>query len=539
MKKFKKFDSASSVRDVVERNTGGNLDLDHMPYIKNVKEAVKLVERQIADGQPSVWIAGDYDSDGINATAIMYWTLKKLGASPHTRLPKRFSEGYGLSEKIVEEIPAGSLIITVDNGIAAIKAVAAAKAKACTVIVTDHHLPPKDENGEMILPDADIIVDPHIESESEYSDLCGAAIALVFARTALPHMQSKALDVLASIATVTDVMPLTGYNHTLVREGLKVINTGRNLPGLNCLLEASGLLSSEYMPGHITEDDYGFSIGPMFNAPGRLKDNGASEVLSLLKSQRSTAAAANAGSIVALNAERKKKAKEAVARADEICPDSRPAVVYDGSFGEGIIGLVAGSISEKRYCPAIAFTDDHGDPTLLKGSGRSIPGISLKDVLDSIQHLIVRYGGHAGAAGLTIKKADLDAFAGAFAEACGEIPPAPEDICYDLDLGEFSPEKARRFIAEQAVYAPYGEGNPKIRVRMQYHADSDAKAIGDGSHFMIRDRDLTLMGFGMTEAYENAGKPKALDMIGYISSSWWKGKENTKFEIVHFVPLEN
>lgn len=536
-KNFKKRDSSLSVRDVVMRNTGGDLGMDHLPYIKNVKEAVKMVERQISDGQQNIWIAGDYDSDGINATAIMYWTLKKLGANPHTRLPKRFTEGYGLSAKIVDEIPPGSLIITVDNGIAAKEAVDAAKAKACTVIITDHHLPPRNADGEMILPDADLIIDPHIEDESEYSDLCGAAIALVFARTALPHMESKALDVLASIATVTDVMPLTGYNHTLVRSGLQAINTGRNLPGLNCLLEASGLISPEYLPGHLTEDDYGYSIGPMLNAPGRLRDDGASEVLELLKSQRTNAAAANAGNIVALNAERKKKAKAAAEKADEICPDSCPAVVYDGSFGEGIIGLVAGSIAEKRYCPAIAFTDDR-DPNLLKGSGRSIPEINLKDVLDSIQHYIVGYGGHAGAAGLTIRKADLAAFTEAFTKACGKIPQAPEDIFYDLDLGIFSPEKVRAFIAEQAAYAPYGEGNPKIRVRMRYHAVSDAKAIGDGSHFMIRDRDLTIMGFGMTESYEKAGKPKDLDMIGYVSSSWWKGRESTKFEIVHFASPE-
>ena len=281
----KRRENINTVSDVVSANVGMPVETFckevRDPFIFGLKEAVDLTNRYLEKHPKGpVTIVGDYDSDGINATAIMFWAFMRKGVAPKLRLPHRFSEGYGLSAKIIDEIDSG-LLITVDNGIAAASAVKKAKDKGLTVIVTDHHLPPVDSNGNLILPEADVIVDPHVYPEkSEFEDYCGAALAYRFARALLPDMKLKDLLVLASIATVTDVMPLIGANRTLVRDGLQLINKRHVVPGLNVLLQKLEL------DDHIDEGDYGFKIGPTFNASGRLYDNGAEKVLGVLCMKR-------------------------------------------------------------------------------------------------------------------------------------------------------------------------------------------------------------------------------------------------------------
>ena len=245
---------------MVERNTGVNPDtllhVNRFPYIKNLKEAVALLKEHKND---IIHIVADYDVDGICSACIMIYGLYMAGMRFTYRLPHRFSEGYGLSEKIINEIDSG-VVITVDNGIAAHSAIRKAKEKGLTVIVTDHHQAVM-ENQHAILPDADIIVDPSVESESEFHDFCGAGIAYQFVQELLGK-EIIELMVLAAIATVADVMPLVGVNHQLVKDGIDALNKGYGIPGILSLLQAKN-------KSVVTEEDFGFYLGPILNAPGK------------------------------------------------------------------------------------------------------------------------------------------------------------------------------------------------------------------------------------------------------------------------------
>ena len=532
-KNFHKKEGIRTVYDAVRANakeTPEQLKADEKIIqkdvkIKNLDKAVALAEKYLNEnpGAP-VYVVGDYDSDGINATTIMYWAFSKAGVRVITRIPRRFSEGYGLSTKIISEIPPESLVITVDNGIAAADAINLAKERMMTVIVTDHHLPPKDADGNIILPEADVVVDAHLGG-SDFEDYCGAAVAFRFMQEMLPNMNHKALLVHAAVATITDVVPLVGPNRELVCEGLKLMNEGVMTPGMNALVNALGI-----EPGTITEETIGFTIGPSLNAGGRLEDRGAEHALELFKcTGNSPAKEELAALLVSLNGERKKLAKEAEKRAMSAVGDERPIVYTDETIGEGIVGLVAGKLCETFKTPVIVFT--RSGEGKLKGSGRSVPGVDLKKVLDQIQNHILGYGGHAGAAGLTISADEEPAFRKAFKDACGELPDFSDaETSYDIDLSD----DLEGTMEEIKKYAPYGEGNPKIRFRYCHRAEADPKFIGDGSHFMIRDRDVTLVGFGMSDSYKAAGCPKDLDMIGYLSESWFRGKKSYRFEIASF-----
>ena len=450
-----------------------------------------------------------------------------LGVQVTTRLPKRFSEGYGLSEKIIDEIDSG-LLITVDNGISSRKAIKKAKNKGLTVIVIDHHLAPKNEKNEQILPPADIIIDPHIEDESEFSDYCGAALAFRFAKEMFPDKKLKPLLVLASIATVTDVMPLVGPNRTLVKTGLEYINKGLVLPGLKVLLEKLELYD------HITEGDYGFKIGPTFNAPGRLYDNGAEKVLNLLSLERDDVKIPfKADALVKINERRKELVKENMAIVDAILDNEKPIVLYDEVFHEGIVGILAGNLCESNKCPSIVFTDTE-NPDVIKGSGRSTEDVHLYNTLKKVKDkgLILQYGGHAGAAGLAIKKSNLDAFCLAFQEAVGQITSNNEDIGYDLELDIDHIEDC---MLELKKYAPYGEGNPKPIFHMICDIKSSKfETMGDGSHFRILTENMTILGFNLTEKYNHLNKPNKIECIGTISERWHKDKCSLQFELIDF-----
>lgn len=523
---FKKRDSCQTVREVVERNTGVNPDtllhVNRFPYIKNLKEAVALLKEHKND---IIHIVADYDVDGICSACIMIYGLYMAGMRFTYRLPHRFSEGYGLSEKIINEIDSG-VVITVDNGIAAHSAIRKAKEKGLTVIVTDHHQAVM-ENQHAILPDADIIVDPSVESESEFHDFCGAGIAYQFVQELLGK-EIIELMVLAAIATVADVMPLVGVNHQLVKDGIDALNKGYGIPGILSLLQAKNKTV-------VTEEDFGFYLGPILNAPGRLMDNGSEKTLSyLLMPSTHEKLGEMAEKLLDINNTRKLIMNNAIDSAKANYKGERPIVLYIPSLGEGIIGLVAGNFCEKYQCPVICFTKMKSG--LLKGSGRSIPEIHLKKVLDSMRGLIVGYGGHAGAAGLTIKEEDLDIFTKAFSKACGKIPGIDRTKLYDLDILEHDIPSVMK---ELKRYSPYGEGNEKILFHIVCNLKKENfRTIGDGTHISHYNPALKIIGYHMSEQfdeiYKEHGFPRQLECVGYLSESWYQNKCSYQLELVDF-----
>ena len=532
--RFIKRTNANSISELVEKNTGMKADeflnVNEKPYIYGLTEAVKFFKK---NASKQVFVIGDYDSDGINATAIMYLGLKKFGIEAKMRLPKRFSEGYGLSEKIVKETEEflkiideieNGLIITVDNGIAAHAAIKRAKDKGISVIITDHHM------GGLVLPEADVIVDPNAEDghvpkrfQSEFKNYCGAALAYRFIEELLPEGTDLTdLLILASIATVTDIMDLVGANRFLVKKGLELVNKGYGPKGLRLIIEKLKL--SE----HICEEDFGFSIGPVFNASSRLYDEGASLVLNVLT--KDDIREEDVDILIKNNEERKQITKKSLAIC-EMFVKERPIVVYEPSLGEGIIGLVAGKFCEKYACPTIVFTDTEEDG-MIKGSARSPEGIHLKQILDKVAEfgLIEKYGGHAGAAGLTIKKSKLEEFRIAFRREVGKLPELTDDVFYDIEV-PFGMVSA--YMEDLERFAPYGKGNPRPVFRIKVDVpDGGYHVIGKNKDsFLINARVIKLLGFGMVPLYDYLGKPTFLDCIGSLSLSWFRGRSTNQLNI--------
>lgn len=531
-----------SIKEVVEYNTGMSAEEFTVDvrdgFIKNLDNAVKFAKEFLKTNSTSkITIVGDYDCDGIMATGIMAIAFRLYGVEVETRLPKRFSEGYGLSEKIIDEIDEG-LIITVDNGIAAVKAIEKAKKKGLSVIIIDHHLPLSytiDGNKKIILPDADVIVDPAAEDESDFSNYCGAALAYHFARKLLPDMKLKNLLVLVSIATVADVMPLVGPNRTMVKDGLKYINQGVSVPGLKALLENIELTN-------VQESDYGFKLGPLFNAPSRMYDNGADKALALISSDYDNPRIKHrAAFLVKTNELRKETVKEIMKKLKNLnLEDERPLVLYDNSINEGIIGIIAGKYCESNEAPVIVFTDSKENE--IKGSGRSPENVHLRETLDKVNEkhpdIFARYGGHAGAAGLSIYKDKLDDFKIAFKEAVGELPFKSDKVYYDLEADES--DSFEKIVAFQNEFAPYGQGNPMPVFHMTLDLKSGSYVRAkDSDSFSIMDKFETIkvIGYGLADKYEKIGRPLRLEMVGSFRESWFKGNRSIVFELKDFMAI--
>ena len=508
------------------------------PHIDNLEEAVALIDSFIQKGE-TITVVGDYDCDGISATTIMAAGLLIRGVRPRLRIPHRFSEGYGINEGIIDDIESG-LLITVDNGIAAIEAIKKAKDKGLTVIITDHHLPKVDEMGQTVLPEADIILDPHLYPEkSDFEDYCGAGIAYRVARGLNPGKELRTLLVLASIATVADVMPLYGDNRRLLKEGLLAINERTPdtvLPGL------SELLTQVKLENHIDEVDYGFTLAPLFNAPGRLHDDGSDMVVRLL-TMGSTNPEIRQAAERDFNNNNKRKELVRLAMDDikkNVDLTRKPIVVYHPGLGEGIVGLIAGRLCEEYNSPVIVLTDSAND-SIIKGSARSIPEIHVKNVLDSIQENVYKYGGHAGAAGLSVEKTRLEAFSDAFRKACVRdfeksgrkdvaLPwSVKKDAEYDL---EFDTAAVESIMEQQKLYAPYGEGNPKPVFHFVCDIDPEEMMyMTNYTHIKFISGGVTFVGFNLAEKYRALGCPARFEVIGQLNESWFRGELSYQFQI--------
>lgn len=511
------------------------------PFLKGLKEVCECIKEHC---NQSVTIVGDYDADGITASLIIRLIIVILtGQEPTIRIPKRFSEGYGLSEKIIDEIDSG-LVITVDNGIAAIEAIRKAKKKGLTVVVTDHHLPRDD--GE--LPEADALMDPNAESESEFKDYCGAGLAYrMFLELCPNHALTQQAVALAAIGTVADVMPLLHDNRNIVIEGLTKMRQKRLTLGLTLLLEKLNLAAP-------IASDIGFKIGPVINASGRLYDDGPMDVIRLLAedatwfdqnfAQRKTAAYVLAEELIHRNEVRKATVETALhVVEDTVGDEDLPVVVCQDGISEGIVGLIAGKLVEQYQCPSLVFTNGETDG-ILKGSGRSCGTFNLKCLLDKCKSVFVTYGGHAGAAGMTVEKDRYEEMKEALQAAIREIgyqKPDPETQYYDWVIKTY---QVVDMLREQETYAPYGEGNPEpIFMISGFRAES----MGDDKKYRImgekknvlkmRSGNVEAIFFNKVVAWEAMGKPTELDLLGKLSWNEFKGRKTPQIEVLDFRPI--
>lgn len=400
----------------------------------HIDAAAALLADVIAAGSRIV-VVGDYDCDGATATAVALRGLRAMGARVDYLVPDRFRFGYGLSPAIADlvaqhpRLGGAELLITVDNGIASIDGVARARALGMRVLVTDHHLPGAE------LPRADVIVNPH-QPGCGFPSKALAGVGVIFyvllalrselrrrgafAAAVEPPLQTL-LDLVA-LGTVADMVRLDANNRLLVELGLRRIRAGLAQPGIIALFAAAGRAAAT-----ASARDLGFSIGPRINAAGRLQDIGLG--IECLLSDDWTRAQALANELDQVNRQRRSLQQQMTEQArlalDELTDLGQSVTLFRPDWHQGVIGLVASQIREATHRPVIAFAPAGDGSDELRGSGRSIPGIHLRDVLDLISkrepQLLRRFGGHAMAAGLTIASADLACFERSFAAAVAQF----------------------------------------------------------------------------------------------------------------------
>lgn len=369
--------------------------------------------------QKKLLVVGDYDADGATATAVAIKGLRAFGATVDFLVPNRFEYGYGLTPEIVALAATQSpdVIITVDNGIASVEGVAAANALGMQVLITDHHLP-----GETT-PDAACIVNPNQRGcDFSSKNLAGVGVMFyvllalraemrergAFAKLAEPNL-SELLDLVA-LGTVADLVKLDENNRILVEQGLRRIRAGACSPGITALLQVAGR-----DPKTTTAQDLGFYVGPRLNAAGRLDDMTLG--IQCLLAENQTQAAQMAQTLHNLNLQRRSietdMQESANVELDETAVEQSYSIsIYQPDWHQGVIGILASRIKERHHRPVIAFAD--AGEGLIKGSGRSIAGLHMRDALDLLSkqqpHLLVKFGGHAMAAGLTIRTEDFESF---------------------------------------------------------------------------------------------------------------------------------
>ena len=397
--------------------------------LKGIEQAAALLADCIQAGKRLLIIA-DYDADGATACAVGVRALRLFGANVDYLVPDRFKLGYGLSPELVDVAAARqpNLLITVDNGIASVEGVARARALGIGTLITDHHLPGAE------LPQADCIVNPN-QIGCSFPSKALAGVGVMFYVTIALRAELRKRGVLKSevnlgsltdlvaLGTIADVVPLDVNNRNLVSQGLKRIRAGRAQPGIHALLRAAGR-----NPAEATSFDLGFLVGPRLNAAGRLAD--MSLGIECLITDDEARAANCAQELDRLNRQRREieagMLEQALERLQSLQAQAS-SVFFAPEWHEGVVGILASRLKDRLHRPVICFARS-ADGHSLKGSGRSVPGHHLRDCLDLIAKrlpgLIVRFGGHAQAAGLTIAESELERFAIAFERALEETLPA-------------------------------------------------------------------------------------------------------------------
>lgn len=480
--------------------------------LTDMKKGVDIIYDAVQAGK-YIRIMGDYDVDGVTSTYILYSGLTRLGAKCDKFIPHRITDGYGLHEPAIRDAyEAGvQVILTCDNGIAAANEIKLAKELGMTVVVTDHHEVPyevrdtccsdkdvkseeeqhevpytEDESGtrHYIIPEADAVIDPkRPEDDGVFKEICGAVVAWKFIGCLYKkfgkEQEFKNSDFLeiASLGTVCDVMELQHDNRAIVKEGLKKMQNTSNI-GLQALLEVLGLKDKP-----LKSYDYGFKIGPCINAEGRLDT--ANEAFDLLVETDYQKALEKATQMRELNVERQNLTKEGMEEAFKIIDaemqNDKVLVVYLPEVHESIAGIIAGKVREKYGKPAFVLTKGDGD--FLKGSGRSIEAYSMYNKMVEVKDLMIGFGGHPLAAGLSLKEENLEKFRQELNARSGLtdadfIQKIMIDVILPIDF------LTQNFIKQLDILEPFGKGNEKPVFAQSNVRANRAEIIGQNKNVL-------------------------------------------------------
>jgi single-stranded-DNA-specific exonuclease len=493
--------------------------------------AVDRIRAAIAGGK-RICVHGDYDVDGICATALAVLALRKLGADVEWHLPSRFEEGYGVSGDTISRLAdeGCSLLLTVDCGITAVEEVAAAKARGLEVIVTDHHRP-RIENGRPTLPDCPVVATR--PSDYPFPELCGTGVVCKLAQ-GLGVDVAPYLDLVA-LATIADVVPLLDENRSLAIAGLRALARTQR-PGLQALMR-----NAHVDPAAVDAGAVGFRLAPRINAAGRLGRPDAA--LELLLTTDVEEAKRLAGELETLNQDRQavenRILRAAIAEVEswpEPKQRRRGYVIWGEDWHEGVIGIVASRLVERFNRPVVLIAGTDGpakdgpaEDVQWKGSGRSLPAFDLHGALGACSAYLHRFGGHRAAAGLSIVPENLEAFAAAFA-AHADAELVDDDLAPVTRIDAIVPGSALTLglATELERLAPFGLGNPDVTLLVPGCEAVQPGVVGEGKHLRFRVRQGGLdagsaIGFGLGGQLDRIRRPVRYDLACRLKENRWNG----------------
>lgn len=543
---LKRSDVPEHISEIVRQRTGMSeqelLNDVKVYHINNMQEATVMFTNAAIKREIIVFHT-DYDGDGINCANIARNLASILGITDSVKVvvPRRFSDGYGVQVRHVEAYAEWGckVLILADNGIAAIEPVKRAKELGMKVIILDHHEKFVNDQKEVVLPDADVLCDPHVTG-ADFVDYCGAGLMYIFANSIVstcPWLSDGAKEkfhavtsVYAAIGTIADVVSLTGENRRIVKAGIKNALAGRASTGMMELLKDANMLD------RITAPQMAFFLCPMFNAYGRLDDGGSAEVSDATSYMgvHDESIENDCQTIKDKNEERKKLAEEAFARAVDYInannlQNEHFIVFVDEDGSAGINGLTAGKLTEKYRRPSIVVSPTIDD-NILKGSGRSRYWANLKKILDQSNEFIEKYGGHPGACGITLTRDKINDFIKAVNDLTPEAPAEEQSdiILYDKECRVVN---LRKMFEETEKYQPFGEGNPEIVFRIddidivgkkRYRAEGVDYYQFMGAnkqHVKLFANGFQLIWFGGAEEYKKMGCPLKVSVLGTLNEN--------------------
>ena len=505
--------------------------------LDNIQTGADLILSEIAAGS-RICIYGDYDADGITSTALMTGILRNL--MPKEKLgyyiPSRFEEGYGLNMDAVKTIAdqGFDMIITVDCGSVSAEEVEYAQALGMRILVTDHHNVTDKMAGCLL------INPKKHDGKYPFKELSGCGVAFKLAqviqqKAGLPKsVLTEVLDLVA-IGTVGDIMPLVDENRTMVKFGLKIINTGKR-PGLRRLIEGAGL-----KVGTITSENIGFVIVPHLNASGRIED--ASQAVKLLTAEEGDPCIDTiVEDLLFKNQERRRLQNETYKSCTaDIDPSALDdfILIESKDAHEGIAGIVAGKIKDTYYRPSVILTPTGGEGQLLKGTGRSIEGVNLYELLKKNEDLFEKFGGHAGACGFTMKAENLPSLRQNLCAEMAAIEEANPDIFvkkYPVDMDLDFEDVSIAFADQLQLLAPFGNGNPKPLFRLENVTMGDIRFMGtENQHVRFMATDMTGQSVQCV-MFNKAGEygmslyaRRPVDILGSLDCQVWQGAKRLQF----------
>ncbi|MCI6885855.1 MAG: single-stranded-DNA-specific exonuclease RecJ [Lachnospiraceae bacterium] len=524
--------------DEIDRYLNGTIrDLYDPHLLKDMDRAVALIQEKIRQGK-KIRIVGDYDIDGVCSTYLLYRGISRCKGVVDYQIPERIKDGYGINEAIIRKAAEDGIdtIVTCDNGIAAREQIALAKESGMTVIVTDHHEVPVNEDGQEVLPPADAVVNPkQKDCPYPFSGICGGVVAyklvqVLYEVCGVPQREWEDLLEFAAIATVGDVMKLQDENRILVRWGLKQMPRTKSV-GLRKLVEACNLDITALTAYHI-----GFVIGPCLNASGRLQT--AKLALELLLCQGEGKAEQMAAELKNLNEERKELTAEGVEEAlqqvEEKLAQDPVLVVYLPECHESLAGIIAGRVREAWNKPTFVLT--RGEDCV-KGSGRSIEAYHMYQALCGVQDLLLKFGGHPMAAGFSLEEAHVEEFRRRLNE---QAQLKPEDFIPKIWIDVAMPLEylSERLVEELKILEPFGQGNEKPQFAQKNLHIRSVRVLGKNRNAvklsLVTEQGLPMDGMLFTEGdrfVEELGSSRMIDVIYYPDVNEYNGNRTLQIVI--------